>query len=234
MGSKNRISNEILPIIIKNRKDRAYVEPFVGGCNMIDKVDGVRFGADNNKYLIAMWVGLQNDIIRPVNITKEIYSRARNEYNNSTNIEFSDFEIGWIGWMGSFNGRFFDGGYSGKTPTRDYILEQIKNTESQIDSIRDVVFVCGSYDEIKYPDNSIIYCDPPYKGTKQYSTSRNFNHSIFWQWCRDMQRRGHDVFISEYEAPDDFTCVWSKQVTNAMNINKTYKPTEKLFKFNVI
>ena len=234
MGSKNRISKEILPIILKNRKDRVYVEPFVGGCNMIDKVDGVRIGADNNKYLIAMWVGLQNDIIRPVNITKEIYSRARNEYNNSTNIEFSDFEIGWIGWMGSFNGRFFDGGYSGKTPTREYIWEQIKNTESQIDSIRDVVFVCGSYDEIKYPDNSIIYCDPPYKGTKQYSTSRNFNHSIFWQWCRDMQRIGHDVFISEYEAPDDFTCVWSKQITNSMNIKNTYKTTEKLFKFNVI
>jgi len=169
-----------------------------------------------------------------MNITKEMYSRARIEYNNSTNIEFSDFEIGWIGWMGSFNGRFFDGGYSGRTLTRDYISEQIKNTESQIDNIKDVLFFNGSYDEIKYPDNSIIYCDPPYKGTKQYSTSRNFNHSKFWQWCRDMQRIGHDVFISEYEAPDDFTCVWSKQVTNAMNINKTYKPTEKLFKFNVI
>ena len=49
-----------------------------------------------------------------------------------------------------------------------------------------------------------------------------------------MQRRGHDVFISEYEAPDDFTCVWSKQITNAMSTKKTYKPTEKLFKFNVI
>ena len=136
--------------------------------------------------------------------------------------------------MGSFNGRFFDGGYSGRTLTRDYISEQIKNTESQIDNIKDVLFFNGSYDEIEYPDNSIIYCDPPYKGSKQYSTSKDFNHSKFWQWCRNMQVIGHDVFISEYEAPDDFTCVWSKQVTNTMNINKTYKPTEKLFKFNVI
>ena len=32
MGSKNRIVNEILPIILKDRKpNQWYVEPFVGG-----------------------------------------------------------------------------------------------------------------------------------------------------------------------------------------------------------
>ena len=32
MGSKARIANEILPIILKDRKDgQFYVEPFVGG-----------------------------------------------------------------------------------------------------------------------------------------------------------------------------------------------------------
>ncbi len=36
MGSKNRIAKQILPIILKNRtKEQYYIEPFVGGANLI-------------------------------------------------------------------------------------------------------------------------------------------------------------------------------------------------------
>ena len=235
MGSKNRISKEILPIMLKNRKpNQYYVEPFCGGCNIIDKVDGNRIASDNNKYLIEVWRGLQSNTIRPYDITKEMYNAAKYDFKNRQNENFSDFEIGWIGWMGSFNGRFFDGGYSGKTKHRDYIKEQIRNTEKQIGKLKDILFYSCSYDELEIPDKSIIYCDPPYKGTKQYSTSKDFDYSKFWQWCRYMSGKGHEVFVSEYNAPDDFECVWSKEVTNAMSTKKTYKPTEKLFKFNVI
>ena len=132
--------------------------------------------------------------------------------------------------MGSFNGRFFDGGYSGKTKHRDYIKEQIQNTEKQIGKLKDILFYSCSYDELEIPDKSIIYCDPPYKGTKQYLSSKDFDYSKFWQWCRYMSGKGHEVFVSEYNAPDDFECVWSKEVTNAMSTKKTYKPIEKLFK----
>ena len=52
MGSKNRIAKHILPIILKDRKENQYyVEPFVGGANMIDKVDGNRIGGEFNKYI---------------------------------------------------------------------------------------------------------------------------------------------------------------------------------------
>ena len=235
MGSKNRISKEILPIMLKNRKpNQYYVEPFCGGCNIIDKVDGNRIASDNNKYLIEVWRGLQSNTIRPYDITKEMYNAAKYDFKNRQNENFSDFEIGWIGWMGSFNGKFFDGGYSGKTKNRDYIKEQIRNTEKQIGGIKDILFYSCSYDELEIPDKSIIYCDIPYKGTTQYSTSKDFDYSKFWQWCRYMSGKGHEVFVSEYNAPDDFECVWSKEVTNAMSTKKTYKPTEKLFKFNVI
>ena len=40
MGSKNRIAKQILPIMLKQRGNRTWVEPFVGGGNMIDKVQG--------------------------------------------------------------------------------------------------------------------------------------------------------------------------------------------------
>ena len=39
MGSKNRIAKEILPIMLAHRTpEMAWVEPFVGGANVIDKV----------------------------------------------------------------------------------------------------------------------------------------------------------------------------------------------------
>ena len=109
MGSKNRIAKYVLPIILEDRKENQYyVEPFVGGANMIDKVSGLRIGNDVNKYLIAMWKGLQEDLERPHTIDKNLYSLARTAFNNNDNSIFSDFMIGWIGWMGSYNGRFFD------------------------------------------------------------------------------------------------------------------------------
>ena len=230
MGSKNRIANEILPIILKDRKENQYyIEPFCGGLGTFDKVTGNRIGNDKNKYLIAMWKGLQENREKPMEISKELYSKARTEYNNGTNNEFDDFLIGWIGWMGSFNGRFFDGGYSGKTATRDYVDEQIRNTLKQVELLKGAIFVSGDYSDLEIFENSIIYCDIPYKNTKQYSTSKNFDHNKFWQWCRNMTLQGHQVFISEYQAPDDFICVWSKEVTNSMNTTLTYKPVERLF-----
>ncbi len=46
MGSKARYAKSILPIILASRQpDQWYVEPFVGGANVIDKVSGPRIGA---------------------------------------------------------------------------------------------------------------------------------------------------------------------------------------------
>ena len=51
MGSKNRIAKHILPIILKDRKEgQWYVEPFVGGANIRDKVECKRIGSDSKHY----------------------------------------------------------------------------------------------------------------------------------------------------------------------------------------
>lgn len=235
MGSKSRIAKDILPIILKDRTPNQYfVDLFCGGCNILDKVDGKRIGNDKNKYLIAMWKGLQQDLPRPKEIDKQLYDASREVYNGKENgfvndMYLDDFMIGWIGWMASFNGRFFDGGYSGKASGRDYVAEQIKNTEKQLPLIKDVHFFNRSYDEFDFKEPCVIYCDIPYKETKQYATSKDFNHDNFWQWVREAIAKGHKVFVSEYSAPEDFRCVWSKEVTNSMSTKNTYKPIEKLF-----
>lgn len=231
MGSKNRISKDLLPIITKYlTKDRWYVEPFCGGCNMIDKVKhDKRIANDYNKYLIALFKALQDGIELPNQITKEMFAEARDNFHGKKET-MTLYLIGWIGFMAGFSGRFFDGGYAGHDfKGRDYVKERINNLMKQFPLIKDCVFKSGSYNGLDIPYNSVVYCDPPYFGTKEYKVSIDFNHDEFWQWCRDMTEKGNDVLISEYNAPSDFVCVWHKQVTNAMNTKNTYKPTEKLF-----
>lgn len=236
MGSKSRIAKEIEPILTKYlTKHKYYVEPFAGGMNMLCNIEHKkRIASDNNNYLIAMWRFICKDYEFPKIITKELYSEYRVKFNHRGFIGLGDTleeaMIGWIGFMGSFNGRFFDGGYSGHdVKGRDYIGEQIRNTLSQVDKLDGVEFRCGDYSRLEIPAHSIVYCDIPYKSTKQYSTSRNFNHAAFWQWCRNMTIKGNDILISEYQAPEDFVCVWEKTITNSMNTKKTYKPVEKIF-----
>lgn len=231
MGSKRKIRKEIIDVMMSYRlNNEPFIDMFCGGCHVIEMVDGIRIANDKNRYLIAMWEGLLEDRKRPYIIDKELYSRARCEYNNGTNIEFDDFLIGWIGFMGSYNGRFFDGGYSGHDVNgRDYISENIRNTESQIHNLRGVMFNSLDYSELMLYKPCIIYCDIPYRDTKQYSISKDFDYDKFYSWCFAMRDFGHIVFVSEYNMPDGFECVWSKEVTNSLNTTKTYKPIEKLY-----
>ena len=53
---------------------------------------------------------------------------------------------------------------------------------------------------------------------------------MFYKWCRAMKEDGHTVFVSEYNMPSDFKCIWQKEVRNAMNLTSTKKPIEKLYK----
>ena len=225
MGSKNRIAKELIPIITKDLKpNQWYVEPFVGGANMIDKIEHpYKLGADNNKYLIALLEAVQNGQELPEHITKDEYIAVKTNKDN-----YPDWYVGFVGFVSSFRAKFF-GGYSGYCTTktgiqRNYIKERINNILKQnLDGIK---LVCSSYDALDIPANSIIYCDPPYNGTTKYKDS--FDSDAFWQWCRDKAKEGHTVYVSEYNAPEDFQCIWEKQIDS--NLGGTSKTaTEKLF-----
>lgn len=225
MGSKNRIAKELIPIITKDLKpNQWYVEPFVGGANMIDKIEHpYKLGADNNKYLIALLEAVQNGQELPEHITKDEYIAVKTNKDN-----YPDWYVGFVGFICSFRAKFF-GGYSGYYTTktgiqRNYIKERINNILKQnLDGIK---LVCSSYDALDIPANSVIYCDPPYNGTTKYKDS--FDSDAFWQWCRDKAKEGHTVYVSEYNAPEDFKCIWEKQINS--NLGDTSKTaTEKLF-----
>lgn len=143
-----------------------------------------------------------------------------------------DAIIGWVGFMGSYNGRFYDGGYSGhkvkiKNGFRDYIGENVRNTLNQIERLKGVQFICSDYKYLPIYSKSILYCDPPYRGVTKYSYS--INHDEFFSWCREKVKQGHKVFVSEYNAPDDFICIWQGKLKTCVNQIITKEATEKLF-----
>lgn len=88
VGSKNRLSKQIAPIIqsyIDNTPDcRGYLEPFVGGANMIDKIKApCKIGNDIHSYLIALLNHVQqttDDL--PDAITEDEYKRVHADYSH--------------------------------------------------------------------------------------------------------------------------------------------------------
>ena len=87
------------------------------------------------------------------------------------------------------------------------------------------------YYKIEIPENSLIYCDPPYKDTAKYKANETvFDYDLFYNWCRNMAKQGHTIFVSEYQMPDDFICIWEKEICSSLGKNTgAKKATEKLF-----
>lgn len=239
MGAKSRIAKDIVPIIQKCIDDnnlKTYIEPFVGGCNVIDKVlCEYKQGTDKNKYLIALFKHLQNNGKLLPEVPRELYSEVRANYKNG---EYEDWYVGNIGFLASYNGRWFDGGYSQpgyeKTKTgqryRDYYREAKDNIESQIPYIKDIELEVKDYREITPNANSIIYCDPPYANVKQFANAIDFDYNVFWDKMREWSKDCF-VLVSELSAPDDFICVWEKSVSRSIKSTDKSRATEKLFAY---
>ena len=231
MGSKDRIAKYIIPIITKYlTEDKWYVEPFCGGCNMIDKINHKkRMANDYNKYLIALFKALQQDMEMPEFISKEQYDAVK-----SNKDDYEDWYVGFVGFVCSFRGKFFNGWIKPSCETKDgntrnFQREHINNLVKQSRSLKSVRYFNMSYCDLDIPKNSIIYCDPPYQDTTAYKNADGFDHDSFWQWCREQTKRGCDVLISEYNAPVDFVCVWQKGVNMNLSGGKGKTAIEKLF-----
>ena len=230
MGSKNRIAKELLSVMLENTDGvNVFYDVCCGGGNLVDKVPSKfkRVGIDNNKYVIALLNALR-DGWQPPEITEEVYRFIK---SNQESVE--DYLVGYVGISLQYNGKPW-GGFANKVKTkidtiRDYQKEARSNVLKQSKQIQGIDFICSSYDVFSYRKDSIIYIDKPYEDTTKYHRN-DFPHADFWEWCRDMAKQGYRLYISEYNAPSDFKCIWEKElsVTLAKNSNDK-KATEKLF-----
>ncbi len=205
-----------------------WVEPFVGGANMIDKVPDTfkRIGYDLNDHTIHALIDIRDisDFL-PNSVSEEEYK----SYKGLPPQRITS----WVRFMLSFGGKF-DNSYAREKGSDDttFCGYGKRNALKQSPKIKNVQFICDSFENLNFED-CLIYCDPPYQGTTGYKTG-SFDHDKFFNWCREQAKR-NIVFVSEYNAPDDFECVWQGEIkTNFASTRKkaTHNAVEKLFKVN--
>ena len=233
-GSKSRIAKYIVPIIqqfIDENHITEYYEPFVGGANVIDKIKCEnRYGSDINPYLIEMFKSLTEDKYcgLPEEITREEYGKVRDDYRKQGRY-YADWYIETVGFLASYNGKFF-GGYAGTVTTkigtiRDYYDEAKRNLEQQLPNLRGIHWNCCSYEGVM-SQKSLIYCDIPYKNTTDYGT--NFDHDRFWKWATEMSEN-NIVIVSETQAPPEWKSIWSMEIGRTIDNASRSKSVEHLF-----
>lgn len=240
-GSKRRFVKAMLPVLMEHTdEDTVFVDVFCGGANVISEVPlKNKIGVELNKYVCALWKHIQSHGMEgiPDQVTKEEYMLIKADYINKTG-KYPDWLIGYVGVCCSYGSAWFNG-YANYNPKKkeDHIGEAYRSMEKQVNEfkfLQETEFVNCSYEEFVYPDNSVIYCDPPYAGKKQYES--DFDSDAFWEWVRRMSLLGHRVYVSEYTAPDDFKSVWSAIKSDGMSttLRNAIQPikVERLFIYN--
>lgn len=240
-GSKARLAKYIVPILqkyIDENNITTFIDCFCGGANIVDKIEcSNRIASDYNEDLIALLKYVQSDnslSIAPDECTFDHYADVRSNRNTS---KYSKEYIALIGYCASYGGRYYDGGFARNSRDDDRnsstikYLNNLNNLKKQAPNLKDIGFYVRDYRDYLKLDikNALIYCDPPYKNTKQYS-KQSIDYEEFYNFCREMSKNNF-VVISEYNMPDDFECIWQKErkVLQKSDRKTGDKAVEKLF-----
>lgn len=224
LGSKRLYAKYIVPIlqdIIDKNQIKVFVDACCGGCNIIDKIKcDRRIAFDKNKYLIDLYKEVQKNSTKhfPQAITKEDWDFRRD--NPDTNPL-------WLTALTaifcSYYTRGFSGGYDKR---RNQYQGRLSTFSKQIPLLKDIEFQVADINEFDI-NQSLMYVDPPYKNTKKYDFSKDFNYDQFWDSIRRLGKN-NIVLVSEQQAPEDFKAIWEKDTTRDIQ-GKSYPATEKLF-----
>jgi hypothetical protein len=106
-------------------------------------------------------------------------------------------------------------------------LQQLEQLQ-QLERLQQLHFYSGDYKEVSIKENSVIYCDIPYRGTAEYDGNKKFSHKEFYEWASNQK---NPVFISEYSLPDTrFKCIANFQKRSMLSADKSVgNKTEKVF-----
>ncbi len=201
MGGKSRLGKR-LAAVIQSYNPTAYDEPFCGMFSVGKHVVAKRRTAgDIHPDLILFHQAVTEGWVPPASVGEEEYARLKAGEPSALR--------GYVGFAYSFYGKFF-GGYA-RAKGMDFGHFARSTTLKTAPMIADVKFRCQSYKDYD-GDADVLYCDPPYKGTTDFSHG-TFKTEEFWDWVRS---RREIVIVSEYVAPEDFKVIWEQQVTTTM------------------
>lgn len=197
-GGKSRQSKVFAPPLVESLKrgKALWVEPFVGGFNLLPRVsEHVAWAvcSDIHPGLIKMYRCLQNGWIPPEVVTEEDYYilKEKRDWDNPTSA-FAAFGC-------SFGGKEW-GGYARSSGTDYYSRRARSSLLKKAPHMVGVEFRCLPYNQLEIPEGATIYCDPPYANTTEYRTER-FDTGGFLKWAKEASSTS-EVFVSEYVIPD--------------------------------
>ena len=238
-GSKKRYAKEFVPILMAAAKNEqtTFIDMCCGGCSILSEIPLCnKIGVDSNEYVIELWKKLRDNVINgypydgiPYDITEEQYQSIKQSYLDNDG-RHPKWLIGYVGNALSYGSAWFNGfakpNYNkrnSKGEPENHCHESYNGLMKQLKEFKhfdNTKFVWASFEDYTvYGDNTVVYCDPPYFNTKKYMT--DFDHNKFYDWCRRINATGVKVFVSEYEMPSDFKCIWQKEKKDGMGTTKS-------------
>jgi site-specific DNA-adenine methylase len=103
-------------------------------------------------------------------------------------------------------------------------LERLEKIQ-QLQALENLIITNHSYQDviINTPiDETVIYCDPPYKNTAEYK--EKLGHNIFNEWVKNSP---YKIYVSSYES--DLNCALEMDHRSTLSQTKNNKVIEKLF-----
>lgn len=221
IGSKRRLVEDLKPLIeniayLENID--TYVEPFCGGCNLIEHINiKNKYAYDINEALVCLLNKIKNatedEINRDFNIiNKNTFDKYLHRYfNNYTSINKDDL------WKYMYCFLFFSyksiylknkaSYFLRESMTKNYLNNYFNKEHELLSTIKTIDV--KDYMNINY-NRAIIYCDPPYENTIDYDSNIDFRQ-------RDQKlielAKNNLVFISEYSMNSKyFKLIYSKEI----------------------
>ena len=205
LGGKSKNAQHILDVINHPTFDGMdYVEPFVGYCHILRRVERKRSydASDAHPLLVTLLAEVMRGTPLP-RVTRAEYEALRAAPDGSLRAAVAAFAF-------SFNGKEW-GGYVNEYRRRDGRVDDIPGSRFRYyetlrsnPTMRRATVRCRDYAS-ETPSGALVYCDPPYAATTRYGRM-TFDTAAFWETVRRWSVDNF-VFVSEYAAPDDFLCV---------------------------
>lgn len=230
LGSKAINAHHILEVLNDPVFDGMdYVEPFVGYGHILRRVENKASytASDSNPLLITLLKAIQKNKTIP-HVTRAEYDSLKHQTNNSLKRATAAFTY-------SYCGKCFGGyvdAYFRRSKRQSYAAERNRYYDTLRANPRflSTVIRCSDYRELDCK-NKLIYCDPPYADTTAYAGTESFDSHEFWNYVRTWSKDNF-VFVSEYTAPHDFTCIATAQKKCTVTPTGRSVRTENVFIHN--
>lgn len=211
-GSKQRIAKQLVKVmldyldqhLLRNNIGQV-IDCFCGtgsvSWQLAKKLNIPITASDHFQTMITTLQAIKNGWLPPTSITEKDFEDLKSNP--------SDPLHALVHISCSYQGRYLTDPF--RLEWTNFNLSRLHRTIQNLD-LRGIEFKCCKYIDYSEKTNCLIFCDPPYFTANQSQWPENYKgflHDDFWPWVR-MMSENNVVLVTEFTAPDDFECLWSK------------------------